>query len=173
MRGFLLYMDNLDQQQLSLDIVFAKSILTMAEEDYQEIVQKRMPEQNKKLALVLFGSVLQFVFIYFLFHEGFFSDWYDKFLFYTSAAFALTAVCFSTYFLFSITPPNRFAKDYFKCLKKDNREANEILLDVKDKVLEYDQQLKALDEVISIRSLILKIVSVCLILSSLIGAIGF
>lgn len=166
-------MDNLEQQQLSLDIVFAKSVLTMAERDYQDVVQKRMSEQNKKLALVLFGSVFQFVFIYFLQREGFYSGWYDKILFYAAAACALTSIFLTVYFLFSITPPNRFAKDYFKSLEDDRRESNEILLDVKNRVHEYDQLLKSLDGVISIRSLILKIVTVCLIFSMLIGAIGF
>lgn len=166
-------MDNLEQQQLSLDIVFAKSVLTMAERDYQDVVQKRMSEQNKKLALVLFGSVFQFVFIYFLQREGFYSGWYDKILFYAAAACALTSIFLTVYFLFSITPPNRFAKDYFKSLEDDRRESNEILLDVKNRVHEYDQLLKSLDGVISIRSLILKIVTVCLIFSMLNGAIGF
>ena len=168
----MLFMENLEQQ-LSLDIVFAKSVLTMAERDYQDTIQKRMAEQNKKIALVLFGSVFQFVLLYFLQRIGFYSDWYDKVFFYASAALALTSIFLTVYFLFSITPPNRFAKDYYKSLEDDRRESNEILIDVKNKIHDYDQLLKSLDGVISIRSLILKIVTVCLILSLLIGAIGF
>jgi hypothetical protein len=155
----------------SINFVFANKVRNSAYKTYKEVLTE-LHEVNKKLSFYLFGSLFQFTALSFLYRNGYFSEWYGKCLLAISAAFALTVVLITLYFLVYLSVPKNFSKSFSRYLLPGNMDEEVLIKDITESVSSYDTILEALGTIYEAKVLALKIVTVCFVSGIVIGATG-